>query len=317
MSSFYRMTMMTQIMPKNAEIFTCEKCDFTCSKHSNYRQHLTTLKHRGVSQMMQENAKSCQCECGKSYRYRQGLFTHRKKCPIYNEKNVQNTNIVKNENNFNNEKKEITPTDKEIKTLTNLVLEVVKNNHDLHKQMIDMCKHNTSTTNIQNMNNSNNKTFNLQFFLNEECKDAMNIMDFVNSIKLQLEDLESVGKLGYIEGISDIMIKKLNEIEIHKRPVHCSDSKRETVYVKDDNKWEKENISYSRLRKAIKYISKKNSDLLTTWSDKYPGSKNISNYLNEEYMRMIAQAMGGSGEIDENENKIIKKIARGMIIDKN
>jgi hypothetical protein len=113
------------------------------------------------------------------------------------------------------------------------------------------------------------------------------------------------------------MIKKLNEIEIHKRPVHCSDIKRETMYVKDDNKWEKENLSYSRLRKAIKYISKKNSDLLTVWSDAYPASKNISSHLNDQYMRMINKAMGGPGEIDDNENKIIKKIAREMIIDKN
>jgi hypothetical protein len=308
------MTMMTKKMPKNAEYFACEICDFECSKKSNFTKHIATLKHKTMTKNDKKMPKKCQCECGKEYVYRQGLFTHRKKCPTYIEINVQNEKIEKNEKDEKDEKDE----KNEIKTLTNLVLEVVKNNHDLQKQMIDMCTNNTkTTTNIQNMNNSNNKTFNLQFFLNEECKDAMNIMDFVNSIKLQLEDLESVCKVGYIEGISDIMIKKLNEIEIHKRPVHCSDIKRETMYVKDDNKWEKENLSYSRLRKAIKYISKKNSDLLTVWSDAYPASKNISSHLNDQYMRMINKAMGGPGEIDDNENKIIKKIAREMIIDKN
>jgi hypothetical protein len=167
-----------------------------------------------------------------------------------------------------------------------------------------------------NTNNSHNKTFNLQFFLNEQCKDAMNIMDFVNSVTLQLSDLESVGKLGYVEGISNIMIKKLTEMDIYKRPVHCSDAKRETLYVKDNNMWEKENASHSKLRRAIKYISKKNSDLLLAWSNQHPASKNIHSKQNEEYMKMIYQAMGGVGDVEENENKIIPKISKMILIEK-
>ena len=204
---------------------------------------------------------------------------------------------------------------KENTDFKNIILELVKNNGDLQQQMMQVCQ-NIQPTNINSHNNSHNKTFNLQFFLNEQCKDAMNIMDFVNSVTLQLSDLESVGKLGYVEGISNIMIKKLTEMDIYKRPVHCSDAKRETLYVKDNNIWEKENASHSKLRKAIKYISKKNSDLLIAWSNQHPASKNIHSKQNEEYMKMIHQAMGGIGEVEENENKIIKKISKMILIEK-
>jgi hypothetical protein len=167
-------------------------------------------------------------------------------------------------------------------------------------------------------NNSNNKTFNLNVFLNEHCKDAMNIMDFVDSLKLQLSDLESVGKLGFVEGISNIIVKNLKALDVHKRPVHCSDSKREVMYIKDENKWEKENEDKQKLRKAIKRIANKNSKLLPIFKEKYPDCiKSISPY-SDQYNKLIIEAMGGSGNEDfDNENKIIKKIAKEVTIDKN
>jgi hypothetical protein len=208
-------------------------------------------------------------------------------------------------------------TDEELKNLSNLVIELVKSNTNLQQQMLEVCKSNAyHTTNINNHSNSHNKTFNLQFFLNETCKDAMNIMDFVDSFTLQLSDLESVSQQGYVDGISTIIVKKLNEMDVHKRPIHCSDAKREIMYVKDQDKWAKEEPGYDKLRKAIKYISKKNSDLLGQWSEAHPASKNITTQTNTEYMQMILQAMGGRGEIGENENKIIKKIARTVLIEK-
>jgi hypothetical protein len=194
----------------------------------------------------------------------------------------------------------------------------MKSNTELQKQMLEVCKNtnNNSTNNIYNNSHNNNKTFNLQFFLNEQCKDAMNIMDFVNSVTLQLSDLESVGQLGYVEGITKIMIKKLTEMDIYKRPVHCSDAKREIIHIKDNDVWAKEEETYPKLRRAIKYISKKNSDLLLVWSAKYPESKNIYSKVNETYLIMLHQAMGGTGEVTENENKIIKKISKMILIDK-
>jgi hypothetical protein len=156
----------------------------------------------------------------------------------------------------------------------------------------------------------------MQFFLNEQCKDAMNLMDFVDTVKLQFSDLERVGEVGYIEGISDIIIKKLNELDIYKRPIHCSDAKRETLYVKDNNIWEKENGNHNKLRLAIKHITKKNTDMLNPWRIKHPGSCDSDNYLNDIYLEMVMQAMGGRGGMEENENKIIRKIAKTVLIDK-
>jgi hypothetical protein len=218
--------------------------------------------------------------------------------------------------------------------LTNLVIEVVKNNSELQKQnqeyqkqnqeyqkqnqefqkqMLEVCK--IGKTNIQN-NNSHNKTFNLQFFLNETCKDAMNLMDFVNTMTLEFTDLEDVGKLGYVEGISNIIIRKLNALDIHKRPIHCSDSKREIMYVKDENIWEKENSTYDKLRKAIKHVTYKNSSLLEPWSKEHPQCMNNQHHLNDVYVQMMGQAMGGRESFVESENKIMKKIAKAVLIEK-
>jgi hypothetical protein len=291
-------------------------------------RHIATLKHKKRANGNDGDtdyftaAKENICKCGKKYKTQCGLWKHKKTCAINIASNNVTDNIASNNIVDNVVIKESPEPD--IKLLTNLVIEIVKNNnelqkqnYELQKQVIDVCqKIQPSQSNINSHNNNNNKTFNLQFFLHEECKDAMNIMDFVNSVSLQLTDLESVGKLGYVEGITNIMIKRLNEMDIYKRPVHCCDAKRETMYVKDENKWEKENATYSKLRKAIKYISKKNSDMLTAWSDNHPASKNISSYLNEEYMKIIQQAMGGGGDLQENENKIIKKISKMVLIEK-
>jgi hypothetical protein len=210
---------------------------------------------------------------------------------------------------------ETEPPESEIKILTNLVLEVVKSNADLQKQMMEVCKNSASTINNNN-NHSHNKTFNMQVFLNEQCKDAMNIMDFVNSMTLELSDLEDVGEVGYVEGISKIIIRKLNELDVCKRPIHCSDFKREIMYVKDMDVWTKENGTFDKIRKAIKYVTKKNGDLLIPWIQKYPTAMNIQHPHNDIYMRIMNQAMGGRESFVESENKIIRKISKAVQIDK-
>jgi len=197
----------------------------------------------------------------------------------------------------------------ENKDFKNIILELVKNNGDLQKQMMEVCSKGSNSM-INSNNHSHNKTFNLQFFLNEQCKDAMNIMDFVNSMTLELSDLEDVGKLGYVEGISGIIIRKLNELDIYNRPIHCSDAKREIMYVKDDNIWEKENSTYDKLRKAIKQVTYKNSSLLMPWSQKYPACMNNQHHLNDVYIQLVGQAMGGKEEFVDSENKIMKKIVK-------
>jgi hypothetical protein len=144
----------------------------------------------------------------------------------------------------------------------------------------------------------------------------MNIMDFVESMTLEFSDLENVGKLGYVEGLSNIIIRKLNEMDVHKRPIHCSDGKREIMFVKDENVWEKENATYDCLRKAIKHITKKNGDMMIPWSQKYPACMNTAHHLNEVYLQIMNQSMGGKESFMESENKIMKKIAKAVLIEK-
>ena len=292
------------------EIYNCKTCDIICSRQSEWNRHLLTRKHqkRQFGSNFPENftaPKEYKCKCGRNYTTHGGLWKHKKIC-IDKEPVVENlTEIQENE----------------LKKITNLMIEMVKNNSDLkqqnqdfQKQIMEMCKNNS--ININSHNNSHNKTFNLQFFLNEQCKDAMNLMDFVKSFSLQLSDLENVSKLGYVEGITGIIVKKLNEMDVHKRPIHCSDAKREILYVREDNIWEKDDENNTKLRKAIKYISKKNRGLLSEWSESHPESNDLHSNVNTEYMLMIIQAMGGKGELVDNENKIMKKIMKHVLIDK-
>jgi hypothetical protein len=309
---------MTDILvKKNAKKFQCENCDFVCYKKSNYDKHLLTPKHQNTDKILTntdaENAENAIvtnefiCECGNTYKHRQSLFNHKKKCQ---------TLIINNEEiNTEDLNNEITPE---------LIMSVLQQNKELQKMLIEQGKtimelsKNSSNTNISHNNiNSHNKTFNLQFFLNETCKDAMNIMDFVDSIKLQLCDLENVGKLGFVEGISKIIVSNLNSLDETKRPVHCTDTKREVMYVKDEDKWEKENENKQKMRKVIKHVTHKNSKLLKEFKAKYPGCEKSESRFSTAYDKLIIEAMGGKGDNDlEKEDKIIRNIAKKVIIDK-
>jgi hypothetical protein len=168
-----------------------------------------------------------------------------------------------------------------------------------------------------NTTNSHNKSFNLQFFLNETCKDAMNIMDFVDSIKLQLCDLENVGKVGYINGISSIIVKNLNLLDETKRPVHCTDTKREVLYVKDEDKWQKEHENKPKIRKMIKHVTHKNTKLFKDFKEKYPGCEKSESKYSNTYDKLIVEAFGGKGDnYEEKEDKIIKNILKEIKIEK-
>jgi len=298
-------------MPKMPTHFICNACDFKCCKKSNYVKHCSTRKHttsvNGYKNDMKKEQKMPQkCECGKEYNYHSGLWRHKKKCNyIETNSNVQTNNDKSNKN----EKIELLIN--EHVDFKNIILELVKSNTELQKQMLDVCK----TSGVNNSYN-NNKTFNMQVFLNEQCKDAMNIMDFVNSMTLEFSDLEELGELGYVEGISRQMVRKLSEMDVYKRPIHCSDLKRETMYVRDDDVWEKETETYENLRKAIKYITKKNGDLMIPWRNAHPQCMNLQHPLNDKYLGIMNQAMGGPGEFAASESKIIKKISKSVMIDK-
>ena len=300
--------LLTENTPKAPLFFSCEKCNFTCRKKNDWSRHLLTRKHLSLTDSLTEITQKASehvcCHCQKVYKSREGLWYHFKKCIVEEEPPLENIIIAD------------APPTEEVKTLTSMVMELMKSNAELQKQLIDVCK----TTNITNMsinnNNSNNKTFNLQFFLNEQCKDAMNISDFANSFDLQLSDLESVGELGYVEGITKIMLDKLNSMDVYKRPIHCSDAKREIIYVKDADVWTKEEKDNPKLRQAIKNVSFRNMKLVYNWSNAYPESKDNESKLNDTYMILVIESTGGKGPIMESENKIIRRIVKEIIIGK-
>jgi hypothetical protein len=197
----------------------------------------------------------------------------------------------------------------------------MKENSELKHMIIDVCK-NINSNSLQNNHsfnntNSHNKTFNLQFFLNETCKDAMNIMDFVESLKLQLSDLEKVGEIGYVDGISNIITSNLKALDVQKRPIHCTDKKRETLYIKDENKWEKEDEEKMRIRKVIKKVANKNARMLSKFKEVHPDCSKSSSLYSDQYNKIIVESMGGPGDNDmEKEDKIIKNISKTVTIDK-
>ena len=332
--------------PKVAKNFTCKSCNYASSKESDYKKHLITGKHNrliNVNRQLTQKSQTFICSlCIKEYKSNVGLWKHKKICK-YAEPTSEDTSEPTiaapafasalehepasiTEANVKPRPSPIYMTQSstsmppDITFFTNLVLEVVKNNaelqkqnQDFQKQMLEMYK---TTNNVTNNSQSHNKTFNMQFFLNETCKDAMNIMDFVNTMTLEFSDLEDVGKLGYVEGISNIIIRKLNALDVNKRPIHCSDAKREIMYVKDENIWEKENSTYDKFRKAIKHITCKNSAMLEPWSKAHPQCMNNQHRLNDVYVQMMGQAMGGKESFLESENKIMKKIAKAVLIEK-
>ena len=242
------------------------------------------------------------CEfCNKEYQHRQGLWKHNKNCKTKQNSGSETEEIKKYE-----------PSEKETIDKDSLIIELLKQN----KELLEIVKNGT-TSNSHNTTNSHNKAFNLNFFLNETCKDAMNIMDFVESVKVKLADLEKIGEIGYVDGISNIIVENLNALDETKRPVHCTDTKREILYIKDNNKWEKEDEDKNKLRKVIKKIAYKNQRLLPEFKKEHPDCGKYHSKYSDQYNKLIVESMGGSGNNDlEKEDKIIKKISKEVTINK-
>jgi hypothetical protein len=292
---------------KTSKNIQCLFCDFKCCKLGDWKRHINTPKHTKEEERYKKIQKyttntsktsygecSYICICGKKYKHHSGLWRHKKEC------NMETL-----------EKEESSDKD--------LIFMLLKENSELKNMVLDVCQKIQPLNNTVNSHNvnSNNKTFNLNVFLNEHCKDAMNITDFVDSLKLQLSDLESVGKLGFVNGISNIIVKNLNSLEETKRPIHCTDSKRETIYVKDEDKWEKENEQNNKIRKVIKKVADKNMRLLPKFKEAHPDCIKSTSKYSDQYNKIIIEAMGGSGDNDlEKEDKIIRNIAKEVTIDK-
>ena len=313
---------------KMAIKFYCETCDYKCYKKYNWDTHLLTAKHiktTNGNNLATENGKNgkkmaitCCENCGKEYKDRTGLWRHLKKCK---KEKTEETEEIK-------EIKEIKETEelKETKDLTpiytnnkdELINYLIKENQEFKNIILEIVKKDTitNTNNNTTHTNSHNKAFNLNFFLNETCKDAMNIMDFVESIQFQLSDLENVGEKGYIEGISNIIIKNLKNLDVTQRPVHCTDKKREIIYVKDDNKWEKDDEN-TKMHKMIRKVQDKNFRMIKKFKEKYPDYHKPCSKQSDVYNNIIIESMGGRGNNDyEKEEKIIKKVSKEILVEK-
>ena len=316
--------MSTKSCEKVAENFCCLICDYNTCRKSSYDKHILTSKHKN----QQKSTESCekvannsnifQCYCGKQYKDRSGLWRHKSKCEIketINENNL-NTNITTNSNDLIimlvKQNSELIKDNSEFK---NIVIEQQNKIFEQQSMVMKVLENGTNNT-TNNTINSHNKAFNLNFFLNETCKDAMNIMDFVESIKLQLSDLERVGEKGYIEGISNIIIKNLKDLDITQRPVHCTDKKRETIYVKDEDKWEKDDEN-KKMHKLVRKVQDKNFRMIQKFKEKYPNYYKASSKESDVYNNIIIESMGGKGDNDfEKEEKIIKRVSKEIGVGK-
>jgi hypothetical protein len=309
--------------PKNGPKFLCYDCDYKCCKKSDFDKHLSTVKHKNAtnaSKMLVNASKKVAdenhnnneykfiCKCGKKYIHDSSFYRHKKLCKI-----IDNIDITVSSNNQSSNKES---SDKELMML------LIKENSEFKSMMLKVLENGlynncNNSNNINNINNSNNKTFNLNVFLNETCKNAMNISDFMNSIQLQLSDLESVGELGYINGISNIIIQNLKKLDITERPIHCTDAKRETLYIKDQDKWKKEGEQKEIIVKFVSNVANKNIRMLSEFKKKYPDCCKYESKYSDYYSKLIIEAMGGSGGTDaEKHEKIVKKICKELTIDK-
>ena len=307
-----------QIKQKLSKKYCCENCDYVTCRKSNYDSHILSSRHSKNNASTTQNneiqqilSKKYLCEnCQKSFNDRAGLWRHKKKCKT---EEISTSVIVKEETN-----------DKD-----DLILMLIKQNSALIKEttdfksimveqqnmMLEVIKNGTGN-NSHNITNSHNKAFNLNLFLNETCKDAMNINDFVESIKLQVSDLEKVGEIGFVEGISNIIVKNLNALDVTKRPIHCTDKKREIIYIKDENSWEKDE-SQCKMRKMIKKVVSKNQRLIPKFKEQNPEYNKSYSKVSDKYNKLIIESMGGSGDNDaEKEDKIIRNIVKNVVVDK-
>ena len=324
-------------------LYECIKCNYTTHLKANYDRHFLTEKHKknvnGKQTEKDKEIKHICLQCNKEYMNYSGLWKHKKTCVSINEKEqepIQNTFVSGNiiiKNSFTPELfMEVLKQSKELqevlveqnKELQNKLLEketelhnkLLEQNEQHHKEIIELTK--KQTTNINTQNNNTNQQFNLQFFLNETCKDAMNIVDFVNSLKLTTDDFETTGKLGFIEGISRIFIKELKKLETEKLPIHCTDLKRETVYIKDNDIWEKENNEKNKLKWTIDRIAQLNLNQLQNWQEKYPECRENNTKENQHFFKLAAVALGGRGKDEEDKyrDKIMKNVLKEVVLDK-
>ena len=293
-----------------AKKFNCKECYYTTSKTSSWKKHLLTSKHQNTIKAINLTIKKndgCggnhKCSCGKQYKHYSSLWNHKKSCKIVTEVDKFDEHI--------SEKDLIMLLLKENKEFKQLIIEQ-------SAQMMELATIPKTTNNNNNVvnNTCNNNQFNLNLFLNEKCKNAMNMSDFIESIEIQDDDFEDIGKLGYIQGISNIFIKGLKDLDETVRPMHCNDLKRETLYIKDNDTWNKDD-NKQKVRNAIALIAHKNFKYIPVWQEANPSSFDVTTKKNDLYMKIANQVTTAiTPDDDSGINKIIRNLANQVVIDK-
>jgi hypothetical protein len=325
--------MLTQITPKNTQGFNCDTCDFKCCKRTDWTRHLATHKHKMLTNVDTNYAKSTQkeviykymCECGKEYKHRQSLWVHKHKCnelsKIEMGLDIESDSDPESEINPKIESELEGKIKNNLLEKDNLIEYLIKENQEFKGLIMELIKKDHSTNNITNNNNCNNvnNSFNLNLFLNETCKDAININEFVDNIQMKLSDLENFGNLGYVEGVSRILIKNLKDLDIVKRPIHCSDLKREVLYIKNEDKWTKEEDTSPIFKSAIKQVANKNIKQIPVWRQEHPTCLDPLSKQNDVYLKIVSNSMSGGSqeEMNKNYDKIIRNISKEVTIEKN
>jgi hypothetical protein len=308
---------------KKCHNFVCEMCDFKCSKESNYKKHVDTIKHKMVTEgnikMPMGGQTSFSCVCGNEYKYRPGLARHKRTCPKINMGSLsqacQDNSDTITETNKNEDENIIVNTSNNV-TKDEILLKLIKDNDEMMKIIKGQQEQiNTLIPKLGNTTNNNiTNNFNLNLFLNEKCKDALNMSEFIDSLKITLEDLLFSKNNGITRGITDVMIKGLKELDIYKRPIHCTDIKRDIMYIKDEDKWQKDD-NHRKMKNTILKIADKERNALQQWAVDNPDwieteKKQI------EYLTMVRSICEPIENFDKYERKIVKNVGKEIIVDK-
>ena len=310
-------TFSTNLAPITPSKYECISCSIICNKLSDWNRHLLTKKHI-VNEGGAKSQTTFACECGKDYKERTGLWKHKKKC----NKKTDKPGKTKEPDEPN---EPVEPDDEpSSKDIIQMMKMQMAENQEMRALIIELLKKETISNNINNNNNinnisnCNNQSFNLNFFLNEQCKDAMNIDEFVDSIKMNLSDLENFAHLGYADGVTNIFSKGIKELGVHLRPIHCSDSKRETLYIKNNDEWIKETDDKPLIIKAIKKVAFKNIKQINEWVKENPACKDPRTKKFDQYNKIVMNAMSGVTEEEQKNNieKIVKNVTKSVAIEK-
>ena len=303
---------------KSSTDFFCKICNYSTSRKSQYERHLMTAKHKILTNPNKKvpNDKMNICECGKAYKHLSSLCAHKKQCVVFNNKHYSaehNSEYIPSTHIISEETSGVIELMKQNQEFKNLLVEQQKENQSLQKQLIEVIKDNKTINNTTN----NNQKFNLNFFLNTTCKDAMNMSEFIENIEADFKDIENIGRNGYVSGMTDMIVSRIKELDITKRPLHCTDLKRETMYIKDNNEWYKDTPENSKLHKMINCVAERNYAVVPLWKEKHPECSNWDHPQYEFCIDMMKNVLGDIGnEQIRLDNKVIKKLSRHILVDK-